>query len=274
MSRISPALLDERGQCGGPLAGAQRVDVHARGYDGDPLGVYAHELAEDAGHVAGPGQDDSRAGKGFPGPGAQLGVPPHGELQFRPVRLDEVRQPGRRPNRGTEQHVVDQQEVRGALRPYGRRIRRHERLPISAAHLRQQPRLHVLVRSHDENRERPGQTRPDDRGAVQVVALGMRLLAEDHDLVAHSTPRPGEFPGVDVGAAALEKIAVPDQGAHWIRVRDGRLRRLVFRRRGAGSRPVPSASGALPQAELNTLVRLLLVTQTGWLPGTKERTSS
>src|SRR3712207_7423017 len=42
MSRIPPALLDERGQGGGPLAGAQRPDVHARGDDGDPLRSEEH----------------------------------------------------------------------------------------------------------------------------------------------------------------------------------------------------------------------------------------
>src|SRR3712207_8378410 len=60
MSRIPPALLDERGQGGGPLAGAPRLAVHARGDDGDPPRVHAPELTEDTGHVVGPGQDDSR----------------------------------------------------------------------------------------------------------------------------------------------------------------------------------------------------------------------
>src|SRR5688500_13849733 len=72
----------------------------------------------------------------------------------------------------------------------------------------------------------------------------MRLLAADHDLVAQPTPRPGESPGVDVRAAALEEIAVPDQDAHRIRVREGRLRRPESRREGAGSQPAPSSSGA------------------------------
>ncbi len=46
--------------------------------------------------------------------------------------------------------------------------------------------LEILIAVDHEDRENAADVRPHDLCAAEVVALGMRVLAEDHDLVTET----------------------------------------------------------------------------------------
>ena len=78
----------------------------------------------------------------------------------------------------------------------------------------QQLRLEPFVAVEHEHRQQPADLGPHDPRAADVVALGVRLLAEDDHVVTRKAPLARQRTRVHVGAGTAEQIAVPEQDAH------------------------------------------------------------
>ena len=110
--------------------------------------------------------------------------------------------------------MVREEEIGGQVLPHGGRVLLDEVIPLGPAQVLEVAGLHVLVAVEHEDRKRPVERRPDDRGAAEVVLLRIGLLAEDDDLVAEPAPRPRERPRVDVRPRPAQEVAVPDENLH------------------------------------------------------------
>ena len=96
----------------------------------------------------------------------------------------------------------------------------------------QERRLHSLVPVKDEDRKGPVQLGPDHGRAAEVIALGMRLLAKDDDLVPRARPGARQGPGVDVRARSAQEVPMPEENLHDMDDPDG----LLVRRARRGDR--------------------------------------
>src|SRR4029453_8922633 len=74
--------------------------------------------------------------------------------------------------------------------------------------------LVALVAVEDEDGQQTTDVRPHNRCAAEVVALGVRLLAQHGDVVAGARPFPRKSTGVDVRARSSQQIPVPQQDPH------------------------------------------------------------
>ena len=102
----------------------------------------------------------------------------------------------------------------GQLGANGRCVRLDPRVELRARAVLEQLHLVALVAVEHEGGQQAADIRPDDPCRADVVTLGMRLLAEDDDVVPRAAPLPREGARVDVRAGAAEEIAVPEQDAH------------------------------------------------------------
>ena len=161
-----------------------------------------------------PAMTSAAAAKALARPGAELLVPAHRELELRAVRLDGEWHSGRGADRRSEEDVVREEEVGRQVLAHGGGVPFDEVLPLRGSEVLEVAGLHVLVAVEHEDRERPVEQRPDDRGAAEVVLLRMGLLAEDDDLVAEPSPRPRERPRIDVRPRPAQEVAVPNENLH------------------------------------------------------------
>ena len=90
----------------------------------------------------------------------------------------------------------------------------HEALALGPAEILDASSLHVLVAVDDEHRQEPAHIGPDHRRPADVVPIGMRILAEDDDLVPEARPGAREAARVHIRSGAAQEIAVPDENLH------------------------------------------------------------
>jgi hypothetical protein len=77
--------------------------------------------------------------------------------------------------------------------------------------LLEQARLVAFVAVEHEDRQRTVELGTHGRCPAEVVLLRVRLLRDDHDVVAGVAPFTRERACVDVRAGAPEEVAVPEQ---------------------------------------------------------------
>ena len=142
-------------------------------------------------------------------------VAPHRVLELGPVGLDAKARAGGGADRRAHQHVVREDEVGGPQ--VAQRI--GIRLDVAAAfvlgEVLEQPRLEPVVLVEDEDGQQSArELRSNDARASEVVQLGVRLLADDGDVVPGAAPLARERPRVDVRARPAEQVPVPEQDPH------------------------------------------------------------
>ena len=174
----------------------------------------ADDLFEDVPDVLGPDDDRCCRGERLTPPRRQLGVPAHGVLQLRAVRLHRERHADGGADRRTEQHVVGEDQVGGKMLAHGRGVQPDVALALRSAEGLQQLRLEPFVTVEHEDGQQPADVRPHHARAADVVCLRLRLLAEDDDVVSCAAPLARERTRVDVRSRPAEQVAVPEQDAH------------------------------------------------------------
>ena len=127
------------------------------------------------------------------------------------MRLDRVAGAGRGSDRPAEEDVVAEDEVGRQLLAHGRRVALDPVVELRPRAVLHELDLVALVAVEHEDGQQAADVRPDGARAAEVVALGMRLLAEDGDVVPGTRPLARERPRVDVRAGAAEQVAVPEQ---------------------------------------------------------------
>jgi hypothetical protein len=110
--------------------------------------------------------------------------------------------------------VVAEGEIRREPLAQRSRVGFDPRVELGACAVLQQLDLVAVVAVDDEDRQEAADVRPHDLCAADVVPLGMRLLAEDGDLVPSARPLARELLRVHVRPGAGEQVAVPEQDAH------------------------------------------------------------
>ncbi len=118
------------------------------------------------------------------------------------------------PDRPAEENVVAEHEIRGKPRAERGAVRLDpavELLPRAVLH---ELDLVALVAVEHEHRQEPPDIGPDDLRASEIVRVGMRVLAEDGDVVPRPRPLPGELARVDVRPGPTEQVPVPEQDPH------------------------------------------------------------
>jgi hypothetical protein len=110
--------------------------------------------------------------------------------------------------------VVHEHEVRGQVRADGGGVPLDPRVAFRGGELGQEPRLEILVAVEDEHGKQAARVRPDHSRAADVVAFGMRFLAEEDDVVAEMAPCAGERARVDVRTGPAQEVAVPEENLH------------------------------------------------------------
>jgi hypothetical protein len=117
--------------------------------------------------------------------------------------------------------VVDEQVIGRKVLADGGGVALDESLPLRQREILEITGLEILVAVEHKNGERAVDVRSYDGGAAEVESLGVRLLAEDDDLVANATPRACERSRVDVRAGAAQEVAVPEENLHaWMILTD------------------------------------------------------
>ena len=215
--RVPARLLQEGGERQLPRRRTELVDVDAGRDDLDPIRVRppAEDLLDNPPDVLRPDEHGASLGERLARPGRELLASPDRELELRAVRLDHERHPDRHADRRSEEHVVQEEEVGRQVLAHDGGVPLDEVAALGLGEVLQRAGLEVLVTVEDEDGERPaGQVGPDDPRAPEVVALGMRLLAEDDHLVPETSPGPGERARVDVRAGPAQEVAVPEEDLH------------------------------------------------------------
>ena len=161
-----------------------------------------------------PGEDGGGIAKRTASPLAELGVAAHRELELGAVRLHGVRASDRGADGPAQEQVVRQHEVGREVLAHGGRARLHEALALGPAEILDASSLHVLVAVDDEHRQEPAHIGPDHLCPADVVPIGMRILAEDDDLVPEARPGAREAARVHIRSGAAQEIAVPDENLH------------------------------------------------------------
>ena len=130
------------------------------------------------------------------------------------MRLHGVRRAGCTTDSPTQEHVVAQEEVSRQLVAHRRSVRLDPDIELLARAVLEQLDAIALVVVEHEGGQKATDVGPHDRSATEVVALRVRLLAEDGDVVPSSRPLARELTRVDVRARPAEQIPVPDEDLH------------------------------------------------------------
>ena len=130
------------------------------------------------------------------------------------MSLERVRRSGRGTDGAAEEHVVAEHEIRRQTLAQHRRIRLDPAVELSARAVLEELDLVALVAVEDEDGQEPADVRPQDLRSAEVVALGVRLLAYDRDLVPPVAPLARKLPRVDVRPGSAEQVPVPEEDAH------------------------------------------------------------
>ena len=99
----------------------------------------------------------------------------------------------------------------GQALTHGGGVRLDPRVELLARAVLQQLHVVALVVVEHEDGQQPADVGPDDLGAAEVVALGMRLLAENGDVVTRARPLSRELARVDVRPRPAQQVPVPDE---------------------------------------------------------------
>ena len=110
--------------------------------------------------------------------------------------------------------MVAEHDVGGQLAAHGHCVRLDPGVQLLPGAVLEELDHVPLVAVDHEDRQQAADVGPDDACGAHVVALGMRLLAENDDVVARAAPLARQRSRVDVRAGASEQIAVPEQDAH------------------------------------------------------------
>ena len=125
-----------------------------------------------------------RAAESLASPAGELLVAAHRVLELGAVRLDRIAGAGRGPDRSAQEDVVAEDEVGRQLLAHRRCVALHPLVELVAGAVLHQLDLIALVAVEHEDRQQAAHVRPDDRGAAEVVALGVRFLLKHGDVVA------------------------------------------------------------------------------------------
>ena len=117
-------------------------------------------------------------------------------------------------DRATRKDVVGENKIGRKMTPQRRRVQFYVAIKLLMAQVLKQARLEPLVAVEHEHRQQAADLGSHQRRGADVVALGVPLLAEEHDLVTGSAPLAGQRARVDVRAGAAEQVAVPEKDAH------------------------------------------------------------
>ena len=147
-------------------------------------------------------------------PGFELRSPAHRVLELRAMGLDRKACTGGDPDRPAEENVVAEHEIRGKPRAERGAIRLDPALELLPRAVLHELDLVPLVAVEDEDRQEPPDIGPDDLRGSEIVRVGMRVLAEDGDVMPRPRPLPGELARVDVRPRSSEQVPVPEQDAH------------------------------------------------------------
>ena len=110
--------------------------------------------------------------------------------------------------------MVREDHIGRHLRAQRGRIERDVAFTFGPREVLQQLRLDALVAVEHEDGEQPADIRHEDLRPPDVVALGMRLLADHDDVMAGTAPFTRDRTRVDVRSRSAEQIAVPEQDPH------------------------------------------------------------
>ena len=130
------------------------------------------------------------------------------------MRLHGVRRAGCETDGAAQEHVVAQEEVGRQLVAHRRGVRLDPDIELLARAVLEQLHAIALVVVEHEDGQQAADVGPHDRSAAEVVALRVRLLAEDRDVVPTSRPLARELTRVHVRARPTEQIPVPDDDLH------------------------------------------------------------
>jgi hypothetical protein len=194
--------------------GLPEIDVDPRRNLEDALGVAA-DVVDHRPDVRGADERRPRVGERLRAPRSEIGPAAHRVLELRPVRLDRERAARREPHGTAEEHVVREHEIGGQQLANGCGVCLDPALELGASAVGETADVGVTVVpvEHEDGKEALD-VRADGCRPPEVERLGVRLLAQDGDVVAGACPLAGELPRVDVGAGAAEQVSVPEQDAH------------------------------------------------------------
>ena len=226
--RVEPRLVEQRRKGLVARLRAPLLDVDSRRHLVNAVDVAA-DVLDNVADVRRADEDGARAREHVPPPRFELGPAAHRVLQLRPVRLHGIGRARRATDRAAEQHVVAQEKVGRQMFTHGRRVRLDPRVELAARAVLEQLDAVALVVIEYEGGQEASHVGPDDSGAPEVVALRMRLLAENGDLVPRPRPLASELARVDVRPRPSEEVPVPEENPHrsdGIPSRVGHLSRL------------------------------------------------
>ncbi len=201
--RIAARLVEQRRECAGTRLGHELVSVDAGRHF-----VHAVDVTDDVFQhvpdVLRADEDSLSARERFASPRRELVVAAHRVLQLGAVRFDRVARTRRGGDRPAEQDVVREHEVGRQVLAQSCGVQLDIALTLGSREVLQQLRLEPFVTVEDEGGQDAADVRPHDLSTAEVVELGMRLLAEDDDLVPCPAPLPRQCPRIDVGARPPE----------------------------------------------------------------------
>ena len=146
------------------------------------VGVAAY-LGEHGADVLGADERRACRREGLGSPGRERGVSAHRVLELGAVRLDGERRARRSADRPAEEDVVREDDVGRQERPERGRVRLDPGVELGPGAVLDAPDVVAVVAVEDEDGQEAADVRPHGRRAAEVVALRVRLLREDGDVV-------------------------------------------------------------------------------------------
>jgi hypothetical protein len=118
--------------------------------------------------------------------------------------------------------VVDEEKVGREVLAERRGVELDEALSVRQSQILEKGGLEILVAVEDENGQGDVNPGSNDLDALEAfVPVGVRVLAEDDDLVSEPAPGLRERARVDIRSGPTEEVAVPEENLHaWMILTD------------------------------------------------------
>ena len=175
--RVAARFLEQPGERLVARTRPPFVDVDAGRHLVHPIDV-TDDVFEHLADVRGADEDGLRPFERLPPPGRELRIAAHRVLELRAVSLDAEARTRRCTHRTAEEHVIREDEVgRQQLADRGR-IPLDPVVELGARALLDELHLVPLVAVEHEDGQETADVRPHELRAAEVVALGVRLLAQ------------------------------------------------------------------------------------------------
>jgi hypothetical protein len=130
------------------------------------------------------------------------------------VRLDDERRARRSADGPAEEHVIAEDEIGRQQVAHRPGIRLDPDLELAARAVLEELDVVALVPVEHEDGKQASDVRSERLRAAEVVLLGVRLLAQDRDVVPRPAPLARELARVHVRARPAEQVSVPDEDPH------------------------------------------------------------